>query len=82
MAFPKVVKVRREFPRPRVESVEAALREQLERDGIASRVSPGMRVALTAGSRGIASINEVIRVCVEVLKEMDAEQFIVPAMGS
>jgi Lactate racemase N-terminal domain len=82
VAFPKVVKVRRGFPRPRVESVEAALREQLERDEIASRVSPGMRVALTAGSRGIASINEVIRVCVEVLKEMDAEPFIVPAMGS
>src|SRR5215211_3861173 len=50
VAFPKVVKVRRGFPRPRVENIEAALREQLARDEIASRVSPGMRVALTAGS--------------------------------
>ncbi len=82
MAFPKVVKVRREFPRPRVESVEGALREQLGRDAFASRISPGMRVALTAGSRGISQIHEVLRVLVAVLKEMDAEPFIVPAMGS
>ena len=82
MQFPKVVKVRREFPRPQVESVEAALREQLGRDAIASRISPGMEVALTAGSRGISQINEVLRVLVAVLKEMEARPFIVPAMGS
>ena len=52
--FPKVVKVRQRFPRPRVESVEAELREQLGREDIASTIRPGMSVALTAGSRGIA----------------------------
>jgi hypothetical protein len=35
VAFPKVVKVRQKFPRPRVEDIEAALREQLEREEIA-----------------------------------------------
>lgn len=82
MGFPKVVKVRRKFPRPKVESVEAALRYEVWRDEIASRISPGMRVALTAGSRGISQIHEVLRVLVSVLKEMEAEPFIVPAMGS
>jgi Lactate racemase N-terminal domain len=80
--FPKVVKVRQKFPRPRVESVEVALREQLEREEIASAIRPGMSVALTAGSRGIARIDEVLRTLVTILKEMGAEPFILPAMGS
>src|SRR5918995_651631 len=80
--FPKVVKVRQRFPRPRVESVEAELREQLGREEIASVIRPGMSVALTAGSRGIAEIDGILRCLVTILKEMEAEPFIVPSMGS
>lgn len=82
MEFPKVVKVRQKFPRPRVEDIEEAVREQLGREEIASTIKPGMSVALTAGSRGIAEINVVLRSLVSVLKEMEAEPFIVPSMGS
>jgi hypothetical protein len=82
MEFPKVVKIRQKFPRPRVEDVEASLREQLGRGEISSTIKPGMSVALTAGSRGIAEIHEILRSLVEILKEMGAEPFIVPAMGS
>src|SRR5919202_5726902 len=76
-----MVKIRQKVPRPRVD-VEEGLREQLGREEIASTVRPGMSVALTAGSRGIAEINVVLRSLVEILKEMGAEPFIVPAMGS
>ena len=82
MEFPKVVKIRQKFPRPRVENVEEALREQLGRGEISSTIKPGMSVALTAGSRGIAEIDEILRSLVAILKEMAAEPFIVPAMGS
>jgi hypothetical protein len=80
--LPKVVKVRQKFARPRVGNVERALREQLDREGISSAIRPGMSVALTAGSRGIARIDEILRILVAVLKEMETEPFIVPAMGS
>jgi hypothetical protein len=82
MAFPKVVKVRQKFPRPLVEDVEAAIRDEFEKEEISSRIQSGMRVALTAGSRGIAQIDVVLRSLVRVLKERGAEPFIVPAMGS
>ncbi|HET7479965.1 MAG TPA: lactate racemase domain-containing protein [Rubrobacteraceae bacterium] len=82
MEFPKVVKVRRKFPRPRVEDVEETVREQLAREEIAGTIRPGMSVALTAGSRGIAEIDGILRSLVEGLKELGAEPFIVPAMGS
>ena len=82
MDFPKVVKIRQTFPRPRVGGVEGTVRQELRRDEIASAVRPGMSVAVTAGSRGIARIDEILRSVIEGLKEMGAEPFIVPAMGS
>jgi hypothetical protein len=82
MAFPKVVKVRQKFPGPRVGDVEKALREQLERSEIRVRVRPGMKVAITAGSRGISDIVPVLRTLTGFLKGAGAEPFVVPAMGS
>ncbi len=82
MEFPKVVRVRQKFPRPRVENVQATLQEQLGREEISSTIKPGMSVALTAGSRGIAKIDTILRSLVEILRDMGAEPFIVPSMGS
>jgi hypothetical protein len=80
--YPKVVRVRQKFPRPRVEDVQAALQEQLGREDISSTIKPGMSVALTAGSRGVARIDTILRSLVEILRDMGAEPFIVPSMGS
>ncbi len=82
MEFPRVVKIRQTFPRPRVEDVGGTVREQLRKEEITSAIRPGMSVAVTAGSRGIARIDEILRAVVDGLKEMGAEPFIVPAMGS
>ena len=82
MEFPKVVRVRQKFPRPRVENVEATLQEQLGREEISSTIKPGMSVALTAGSRGVARIDTILRSLVQILRDMGSEPFIVPSMGS
>jgi len=82
MQFPKVVKVRQDFPRPRVEDVGEALREQCERGEIRTRIEAGMQVAITAGSRGISGIDNVLRALVQILKVAGARPFVVPAMGS
>jgi hypothetical protein len=80
--FPKVVRVRQKFPRPRVENVEATLQEQLGREEISSTIKPGMSVALTAGSRGVARIDTILRSLVQILRDMGSKPFIVPSMGS
>src|SRR5918992_1128972 len=82
MQFPKVVKIRRDFPRPRIADVGEALREQCERSEIKSRIEPGAEVAITAGSRGISGIDNVLRSLVEILKSAGARPFVIPAMGS
>lgn len=59
------------------------IREEVFRqlEGAGLQVPQG-DVALTAGSRGIASIPEILRSCGDWLKEQGASPFLVPAMGS
>ncbi len=39
-------------------------------------------MAITAGSRGISDIAEILKAIVEFLKKLEAEPIISPAMGS
>ncbi len=45
-------------------------------------VTPGMSIAVGAGSRGLTGRVELIRGTISALRELGAEPFIVPAMGS
>ncbi len=80
--IPKMAKVRQKFSRPIIEDVPQAVREALKKQGILDRVKAGDRVAITAGSRGIANILAIIRETVSVLKELGTLPFIIPTMGS
>lgn len=72
------------FPRPviRPEDIPAAVSEQLSREPFRSRLRPGMQVAITAGSRGIANVALITRSIVDFVRSTGAVPFIVPAMGS
>jgi len=80
--LPRFLKIRQELPSDRVPDIVAAVREELLRLELGSRLRPGASVAITAGSRGIANITLVLRTVADVLREGGAEPFIVPAMGS
>ncbi len=89
--LPQVVPIRQEFERPRVDDVARATREQIRSSGILNplkttaaatdRRSPP-RVAITAGSRGIAGLPQILRASVEEVRTAGADPFVVPAMGS
>ncbi len=66
----------------RIEDVRSRVRDALNAPGIKALVKPGMKVALTAGSRGIDRIDQVLGAAVEWLRGQGAEPFIVAAMGS
>jgi hypothetical protein len=80
--YPKFLRVRQQFQRPRVNDVAAAVRAALEPLDLGRRIRPGHCVALTAGSRGIANIPTVLRAVADFLKQLGAKPFLVPAMGS
>jgi hypothetical protein len=75
-------RVRQNFPRPRVENIPAAVRQTLDRLALARTIKPGQTVALTAGSRGIANIPLILKSVVQYLRDLGAQPYLVPAMGS
>ncbi len=82
MQLPKMAKAKQLFDQPEISDVAAKIREELKAKNLKSRVKPGQRIAVTAGSRGIANISLIIKTIVEELKALDAEPFIITAMGS
>ena len=82
MAYPKFVRIRQQFDRPKSEDIEKTVRITLEQLDLGTRVRPGHTVALTAGSRGIANIARILKATADYLKTLQARPFLVPAMGS
>ncbi len=78
--LPHVFRARQVFPRERLEDIEAAVAAELEKFP-AGRVA-GKRIALTAGSRGVANQARILRAVADALKAKGAQPFIVPGMGS
>lgn len=82
MPIPRMVWVRQEFDGAHLADVGGAVRETLRGSDVLRGVKPGMRVAVTAGSRGITNIALILRTITEALREAGAAPFVVPAMGS
>ena len=82
MPLPDLFRVRQRFQGPELSDVEGETHRQLARLDLARRIAPGQSVAITAGSRGITSIDVILRAVVAHLRSLGAEPFIVPAMGS
>jgi hypothetical protein len=82
MSFPRMVEARQVIDQPRLDDYITEIRRQLNSKGLAKRVRKGQRIAITAGSRGIANIPEILRTVVEEVKTAGGEPFLIPAMGS
>jgi hypothetical protein len=82
MTLPKMYRIRQKLDPPVVGDVAAAVRAEIGRLGLRSRLKPGGRVAVTGGSRGVANIATILRATCDALKDLGAKPFIVPAMGS
>lgn len=81
---PKMFRVKQVFPRPKIEKDEipGLIENLLSQEKFASRVKPGMRIAITAGSRGVANVALTTRCIANFVKSRGALPFVVPAMGS
>lgn len=80
--LPQFFRVKQKIAAPRIDNVADAVEGELERLSLATRVSVGESIAITAGSRGIAHISVIIRAIVDHLQRIGCKPFIVPAMGS
>jgi len=77
-----MVEARQVFDQPTLKDYRKEIRQELVKKGLKDRVRKGQRIAVTAGSRGIANIAGILATVVEEIRKTGGEPFIVPAMGS
>ena len=78
--LPGMIRIRQNFPRPRVGDIPAAVAGSLAAARLP--VKRGDAVAVGAGSRGIANIAAIVGAAVRSLQDLGARPFVFPAMGS
>lgn len=64
------------------EEIPGIVHAQLDRPEMRERIRPGMSVAITCGSRGVANIAIITKAIVDFVKECGGVPFVFPAMGS
>ncbi|WP_020040098.1 lactate racemase domain-containing protein [Salipiger mucosus] len=79
--LPRMALCRQSFDGARIDDPAAAIHEAMSGPG-ADRLQPGMSVAVTAGSRGIAAFPELLTALIADIRARGADPFVVPAMGS
>ena len=82
MDYPRLLPVRQHLYSRPIGDIPAAVRAAFARAVPRGKIKKGGRIALTAGSRGVANIALVLKTAAECVREAGGEPFIVPAMGS
>jgi len=82
LQFPRIVQVEQSIDTQHLVVYSAALRSELEAVDFSRSIKKDMRVAITAGSRGIAHIPEILAIIVDEIKKAGGQPFLFPAMGS
>lgn len=80
--YPEIATVHQLFDRTKINDVAKTVRDELKTLNLERHIRDGQTIALTAGSRGIANIEIILRTTVEFFRDLGGRPFIVPAMGS
>ncbi|MGI9149296.1 MAG: DUF2088 domain-containing protein [Chloroflexota bacterium] len=85
LSFPELVSGQRVYspkdaPELGIDEIPARVKAELQ--PLLNRVARRDRVAITAGSRGIANIAAILRACGDLIRDVGGDPFIMPAMGS
>lgn len=79
--LPRVAFCRQTFPATRIDDPAAAVAAAMTAPCV-DKIKPGMSIAITAGSRGLAVLPELLTAIVAQVRARGAMPFVVPAMGS
>lgn len=80
--LPQIMKVSQTFDNTKLDDVEGDLNQKLIDKNIKDKIKPGMKIAITGGSRGISFYKELMKTIVRFVKKCGATPFIIPSMGS
>ena len=82
MKLPQMALIEQQFDSQKIDDVEASVVRQILELNLGAMVKDGESIAVTAGSRGIANVDIIIRSVVEEMKKLGSHPFVFPAMGS
>jgi hypothetical protein len=82
MKLPKMVKVHQSFQTNSIQNIPETIQAEFNALSISNLISSGQTVAITGGSRGIHKIDLITVEIIKYLKQIGAQPFIIPAMGS
>ena len=82
MKYPKIAEISQRLNTTRIEAIGTVIADEMQRVDLAGRIKPGARVAITAGSRGITDMTEVLKAIISEVKKVGGSPVIIPSMGS
>jgi hypothetical protein len=82
LSVPRMARVRQNLKDDRITEPRKVAREKLLGAGLQKKISPGARIAITAGSRGLGDFVELLSGICDAIKSAGGEPFIIPSMGS
>ncbi len=77
-----MAKVRQKLASDHISDIHRDVSQKLLDSGLRDKVKRGNRIAITAGSRGIGGLIELLSGIADAVKSCRGEPFIIPAMGS
>lgn len=80
--IPRMAKVHQIFENNAIGNIPVAIDKEFSKNEISSTIKQGMTIAVTAGSRGIANIDIILREIINHIKKLGGKPFIFPSMGS
>ena len=83
VAIPEMFHARQTFPRETIKpaDIPAIVEAEIAQPQFSEKIKPGMRIAITAGSRGIRNVDIITKAVGDAVKRRGASPSIVPAMG-
>jgi hypothetical protein len=78
----EMVEIEQKFPANQLVDIPSRIHSEMKKCLRVERLQQGSEIAVTAGSRGISNMVEILRECVRYLKDAGYKPFLVPAMGS
>jgi len=80
--IPRFALIEQTLPNKFLNDIPHEICAELTKHKLSDKVKPGMRIAITAGSRGIKNIPLILRTLANQVRECGGEPFLVPTMGS
>jgi uncharacterized protein (DUF362 family) len=82
LAAPPLARIRQKLSDEHVPDAREEVLRRLRDAGLKDKISPGDRIAITAGSRGMGGEAELLSGIADAVKEAGGQPFVIPAMGS